>query len=138
MIRFSRAIAEAVKDFSENEYPNECCGVILGRMEDGASVASQLQKASNSSEESARRRRFSISPEELMKADVRARKLGLDVIGFYHSHPDAPAVPSERDRELAFPVYSYVIVSVMEGKARDFRSWVMRGGAFGEEVVEIC
>jgi proteasome lid subunit RPN8/RPN11 len=68
-------------------------------------------------------RRYWIDPEMMLRVQRKARDRNLDIIGVYHSHPDHPAIPSECDRRLAWPVYSYVIVSVQAGKAVDFQSW---------------
>ena len=78
---------------------------------------------SNAREESAKRNRFLIQPEELMRGEKYARSKDLDVVGFYHSHPESPAVPSQYDLEHAWPTYSYIIVSVMKQKAGDLFSW---------------
>lgn len=78
---------------------------------------------SNAREESAKRNRFLITPQELMRGERYARSRQLDIIGFYHSHPDHPAVPSGYDLDHALPVYSYVIVSVAQGRAGEVQSW---------------
>ena len=78
---------------------------------------------SNAREESAKRNRFLIEPEELMKGESYARAKDLEVVGFYHSHPESPAVPSQYDLEHAWPTYSYIIVSVINRKAGDLFSW---------------
>ena len=82
---------------------------------------------SNAREESAKRNRFLIEPAELMRGEKYARRRQLDVVGFYHSHPESPAVPSQYDLEHAWPTYSYIIVSVMNQKAGDLFSWEQQG-----------
>jgi proteasome lid subunit RPN8/RPN11 len=77
----------------------------------------------NAREDGERYHRFVIEPEDFMRAEAEARRMGLDVLGFYHSHPDHPAEPSDYDREHAMPFYSYVIVSVEEGTASELTSW---------------
>ena len=72
------------------------------------------------------RNRFEIDPGEMVRVDRAARAEGLSVVGFYHSHPDAPARPSEFDREHAWPGYCYVIVSVAAGQPREMRNWLLR------------
>jgi len=131
-------------------YPLECCGLMLGRMmpfindssdhEDRQvtelvsahnhwdasvqAVTDPLQDAASAGEsELDRHRRYWIDPEIMLKVQRDARDRDLSIIGVYHSHPDHPARPSECDRRLAWPVYSYVIVSVRGGVAVDFRSW---------------
>jgi proteasome lid subunit RPN8/RPN11 len=77
-------------------------------------------------------------PEDVLRSERRARELKLDVIGYYHSHPNAAAIPSQYDLEHALPVWSYVIVSVINGKATDIRSWEMEEDRtrFNEETIE--
>lgn len=108
----------------ERDYPYECCGLLLGSFENGGSkTVSEIYAISNAREEAAKRNRFLIRPEELLRGERYAVKSGLDVLGFYHSHPDHPAVPSQYDLEHAWPVYSYIVVSVDAGVAREVRSW---------------
>jgi proteasome lid subunit RPN8/RPN11 len=97
---------------------------MIGRFEsDGVKVVVETFPISNAREESAKRNRFLIEPEELMRGESYARSKKLDVVGFYHSHPQSPAVPSQYDLEHAWPTYSYIIVSVMDQKAGDLFSW---------------
>lgn len=107
-------------------YPEECCGVLLGsQSRDGdreTSLVERVLSIENEREDS-RHNRFLIQPETVLSAHKEARRLGLDILGYYHSHPDHPAKPSEYDREHAWPGMSYVIVSVEEGKPVDTRSW---------------
>jgi proteasome lid subunit RPN8/RPN11 len=98
--------------------------LLLGRFADkGRKVVTETYPISNAREESAKRNRFLIQPEELMRGEKYARAKALDVVGFYHSHPDSPAVPSQYDLEHAWPTYSYIIVSVEKEKATDLFSW---------------
>ena len=86
-------------------------------------VVKETYPISNAREESAKRNRFLIQPEELMRGEQYARSQELEVVGFYHSHPDSPARPSQYDLEHAWPTYSYIIVSTSEGHAGDLFSW---------------
>ena len=96
----------------ERDYPYECCGLLLGTFsEDGGKVCFEIYPISNAREEEAKRNRFLIRPEELMRGEKYAAAKGLDVVGFYHSHPDHPAVPSQYDLEHAWPLYSYIVVA---------------------------
>ncbi|TPW17453.1 MAG: Mov34/MPN/PAD-1 [bacterium] len=119
---------EAIRRHGEDGYPDECCGLLLGRVEapGGARVkaVTSVQRLENERDDS-RHNRFLITPEAFLAADRAARRQGIDILGFYHSHPNAPAVPSEFDREHAWPFYSYVIVSVVDGNARELHSWVL-------------
>jgi proteasome lid subunit RPN8/RPN11 len=115
-----------VREHGERDYPFECCGLLIGSFNgDGGKEVSEVYPISNAREEEAKRNRFLIRPEELMRGERYARERSLDVVGFYHSHPDHPAVPSAYDLEHAWPSYSYVIVSVRRGSAGDLFSWEM-------------
>jgi proteasome lid subunit RPN8/RPN11 len=108
---------------------------------DGAKACQEIYPISNAREEEAKRNRFLIRPEELMRGEKYASSKDLEVVGFYHSHPDHPAVPSAYDLEHAWPVYSYVVVAVTNGRAGDLRSWEMqadRSRFYEEEVLEEC
>ncbi len=117
---------DAIRSHGERDYPHECCGLLIGRF-DGTEgkLAIETYAISNAREEAAKRNRFLIVPEELMRGERHARSLDLDVIGFYHSHPDHPAAPSQFDLEHAWPTYSYVIVSVRQGAAEALSSWIL-------------
>ncbi len=114
----------AIRAHGEADYPYECCGLLLGTFAaDGRKTTAEVMPISNAREESAKRNRFLITPQELMRGERYARSRQLDIIGFYHSHPDHPAVPSGYDLDHALPVYSYVIVAVAQGRAGDVQSW---------------
>jgi proteasome lid subunit RPN8/RPN11 len=121
----------------ERDYPFECCGLMLGRFADGRKQVVETYPISNAREEEAKRNRFLIRPEELMRGEQYAREKHLDVVGFYHSHPDDRAVPSQYDLEHAWPTYSYIVVSVENGRAVDLRSWEMESdrSQFTEEEI---
>lgn len=117
----------AMRTHGERDYPYECCGLLIGRfLEYGRKIVSETFPISNAREEAAKRNRFLIRPEELLRGERHARTKQLDVVGFYHSHPDAPAVPSQYDQEHAWPTCSYIVASVLNGTARDVRSWELR------------
>jgi len=124
MITLGATHLEAMRLHAERDYPYECCGLLIGRfLETGRRAVSEVYPISNAREEAAKRNRFLIRPEELMQGERYARTKRLDVLGFYHSHPNAQAVPSLYDQEHAWPTYSYVVVSVLKGSTRDLRSW---------------
>jgi thiosulfate/3-mercaptopyruvate sulfurtransferase len=105
-------------------YPNECCGAMLGKdAADGSRMVHRLEKLTNSFAADEQFHRFSLDPRELMQLEKRAAEAGLAVLGFYHSHPDHPARPSETDRQNAWPYYSYVIVSIDKRQPADLTSW---------------
>ena len=122
-------------------YPRECCGALLGRDDASHSpsrrIVDVLPLRNRENEES--RNRFAVSPEDVVEAEQRARAQNLDVVGWYHSHPDHPARPSETDRAHALPWYSYLILSVVNGHMEDLRSWRLNDDRSGycEETVTI-
>lgn len=126
MLLISQQHEDEIRRHGEQDYPFECCGLLVGCFEaDGRKTVVETYAISNAREEAAKRNRFLISPEEFMRGEKFARSKSLDVVGIYHSHPDSPAVPSQYDLDHALPVYSYIIVSVREGQAGDFFSWEM-------------
>ncbi|HEV7300409.1 MAG TPA: M67 family metallopeptidase [Tepidisphaeraceae bacterium] len=110
-------------------YPNECCGIIYGRdvTANGATrrVVERLEAVANEFEADEQYHRFSITAKTLMAAEKSAGDAGQMVLGFYHSHPDHPARPSEYDREHAWPFYSYIIVSIAKREPVDMTCWVL-------------
>lgn len=132
-----RSQRQRIAEESRRAYPGECCGFLLGSRRGGGARVTEVRPAPNAGEEGAGARRFRIAPELLLRAHREADARGLEVVGFYHSHPDAEARPSALDREHAWPGYSYLIVGVAAGVPRELRSWRMEalGGAFGEEAV---
>jgi proteasome lid subunit RPN8/RPN11 len=106
-------------------YPNECCGAIIGRDRGENRVVESLRPLVNSFEAGEQFHRFRLDPLELAQVDKEAAGRGLLVLGFYHSHPDHPARPSETDRIHAWPFYSYVIVAVEKGRPADLTSWLL-------------
>ena len=115
---------EAIGRHGEATFPEECCGFLIGRFNAATELTAvvRILPVSNERQES-RHNRYLISPETVLAANKEARALGLDIVGYYHSHPDHPARPSEFDRDHAWPGLSYVIVSVEGGRVADTRSW---------------
>lgn len=139
-LRLVRAQIETIREHGSADYPNECCGILLGDANGAHKVVREVIPLKNLRLDPARaqellplespgreseRNRFLIDPLEQLKVEKGARTRGLDVLGYYHSHPDAPARPSEYDREHAWPWYSYVIVSVEKGEPGEMTSWVL-------------
>ncbi|GHS89924.1 hypothetical protein AGMMS49957_14260 [Synergistales bacterium] len=127
MITLPEEINLAIRAEGERTYPNECCGFIFGkseeRGEDTYRSATEILPIDNAREAEERHHRFVIGPDDFMAAEREARKKGLDVLGFYHSHPNWFSRPSDYDREHALPFYSYVILSVERGRAAELTSW---------------
>jgi len=129
---------ETIAAHAQECYPQECCGVLLGKVEENEVIVLEVVRTENAwNEEMAeqleergiggktRRERYAIAPQTLIKLQKSARSRHLQIIGFYHSHPDHPAIPSECDRLLAWPDYHYIIVSVVQGQARAIKNWVL-------------
>ncbi len=118
-------------------YPDECCGVLIGRAQANATFVERVLSVGNEREDS-RHNRYLISPETILAAHKEARALGLDVVGYYHSHPDHPARPSDFDREHAWPGVSYLITSVQQRNVVDTRSWRLNDDreSFDEEIID--
>lgn len=125
---------EMICHHGESTYPEECCGLILGRLGRECKTVieiiptenawnSQLHDLTGEQIVESTRRRYAIAPQVMLQAQKTARDRGLNIIGIYHSHPDHPAIPSECDRLYAWGEYSYIIVSVNNGKAGTVKSW---------------
>ena len=127
-------LAERIRRHGAETFPYECCGALLGR-DSAAAEKSDLSGQEPTPREvlelfplvnrrdDSPRNRFAVTADDVRDAEKAAREQGFDVIGWYHSHPDHPARPSQFDREHAWPWYSYIIVSVMAGNPADMTSW---------------
>ncbi len=122
VLRLRGGDTERIHAHLARAYPEEGCGVLLGREGDSGRVVQGVVPLENR-RDGERERRYLIAPEQLLAAEREARELGLDVIGFFHSHPDHPARPSAFDLEHAWPFYSYLIVSVERGQVAATTSW---------------
>ena len=119
----------------KDAFPNEGCGFLFGTDSVKREIV-EAQKVINS-KEGDQRRRFEINPTDYMKAERYADENNFKLIGIYHSHPNHPAKPSEHDLKQAFPYFSYVIVSVMNGDIANITSWQLdENGKFKEEIIE--
>ena len=122
MLQLSKDVLEKIHAHGEQAYPEEGAGFLLG-LENGARKVETIFPLTNSREDSARHNRYLITPNDYLRAELEADKLGLSLIGVFHSHPDHPNRPSEFDREWAQPFFSYIITSVRSGRAVESRSW---------------
>jgi proteasome lid subunit RPN8/RPN11 len=128
----------------ETTYPEECCGILLGKIDgltktvieviptinvwEGFELVDEINRTKHS--------RYTISPQDIFQAQKRGRDLQFEIIGFFHSHPDRLAIPSACDRDRAWSVYSYPIISVIQGKVSDLKSWVLdNDGRFQPEKI---
>lgn len=139
MITLDQAQEDAIRRHGEAEYPHECCGLLIGRIDEaGRKFVLEVYPISNAREEEARHNRSLILPGEYLRGERHARGQGLDIVGNYHSHPDHPAAPSQFDLDHAWPTWSYIIVSVGAGRSLDVRSWEMRADRSKFDAEEIA
>ena len=140
-MKISRQLLDQIHHHLEAGYPNEACGVMLGKngvMTEIVSADNQRNDQPSAGGESARNR-YLIDPLAYLKIERDADKRGLQVLGIYHSHPDVAARPSQFDLDHAWPNFSYLIVSVCKGKSVETHSWRLREdrSRFDQESVEI-
>jgi proteasome lid subunit RPN8/RPN11 len=155
MIKLLARVPDEIKRHAEREYPQECCGLLIGRIEDEGRTRLVLETypAINAWEDAGtlehrrqvapgdvglKTHRMLIAPDDYRRAELSAVKRGLGVVGDYHSHPDHPAVPSRFDLEHSpWPTMSYIIVSVQKGQASELRSWELEAdhSRFTEEEI---
>ncbi len=137
MIRMATATYNAIRRHGEETYPHECCGILLGRNEDGDNQVEEAIRAGNTRTDSAHNR-YHIAPQELIAAQRAGRERGLDIVGFYHSHPDHPAMWSQTDLAEAHWMHcSYIITSVEKGVARLTNSFLLLGTSEEDKRLEI-
>jgi proteasome lid subunit RPN8/RPN11 len=150
-----KAHLEAIRAHGSRDYPSECCGILLGKAEGDAKQVTEVVPLKNLRHDPSRaqellplddpgretdKNRFLIDPLDQLRVEKSARARGLDVLGYYHSHPDHPAKPSIYDRDHAWPWYSYVIIAVERGAPKDFTTWVLADDRsdFRAETLVIC
>jgi proteasome lid subunit RPN8/RPN11 len=148
MIQLTDSHLQSIYTHAERAYPEECCGILLGVVLGSAKQCVKVITTKNAwntgarpdlfrHQEATRNRRYTIAPRDLMQAQKQAREDSLNVIGIFHSHTDNAAIPSEFDREYAWDSYSYIIVSVYNGKADDIKSWSLdESQNFQEEIIQ--
>ena len=138
MIQFTREQRDQMAAHGERTYPHECCGIIIGRRESEVKRAEEVRPAGNARDDSPQNR-YLIQPEEMLQAERDARRSDREILGFYHSHPDVPARPSQYDLEHAWPVYSFLIMSVQQGQTREMHSWILLEdrSRFDEETIVV-
>lgn len=120
-LTISASVDHAIRRHGEETYPHECCGALVGK----AAAVTDIVALPNTTEEGPRRR-FLVRPSDYRLAESRATELGGELLGFYHSHPDHPARPSQYDLDHAWPTFAYVIVAVAAGAANDITVWFLK------------
>jgi proteasome lid subunit RPN8/RPN11 len=130
---------QVIYQHAEATYPEECCGILLGKIDKFIKTVVEVIPTINVWDRAesidtptpdrevtrTKTSRYTIAPQDIFQAQKRGRDLDLNIVGFFHSHPDYPATPSICDRDRAWNVYSYPIVSVVNSKVMDMKSWVL-------------
>jgi proteasome lid subunit RPN8/RPN11 len=143
MLKLNEQVYHAIRRHGEETYPHECCGVLLGRSTSDANEVEDAVRAGNTRTDSAHNR-YNIAPQELVRIQRQGRERGLDIVGFYHSHPDHPAQWSKTDfAEAHWLGCSYVITGVEKGVAQTTNSFLLTGTieenkAFEDEALEVA
>lgn len=137
-LTISRALLDRMFAHCLASYPDEGCGAILGERRGGAKIVTEVALLRNNAGQSSGNR-FEANSDDVLTLIRRERQTGIEVLGFFHSHPDHPAAPSKTDRDAAWPEYSYPIVSVIAGEVSSWNSWRLRddGSGYDEEVVKV-
>ena len=121
-----KELARKIYRHAEHTFPEESCGYLVGDYNYGIYNVEKIFPVDNSQDEN-RSRRFLITPKQYLQAERIASENGMELLGFYHSHPDHPAVPSAFDTEHALPHFVYIIASIMSGRAKNMRAWKLAG-----------
>ncbi|EAZ89451.1 Mov34/MPN/PAD-1 family protein [Crocosphaera chwakensis] len=154
MIYFSHQQLQQIHRHAQITYPEECCGLLLGNLDRDdkrvvevretenswtSEISDNLPNSPSSNEQPlSKKNRFTIAPYTLLQVQKEVRDRNLNIIGIYHSHPDYPAIPSTFDREIAWSSYSYLIVSLIQGKFIEIRSWKLdKNQQFKEEIITV-
>ena len=122
-VAISEKLRERIFDQLQQTYPNEGGGFLLGSLQGDAVTVREIRPVENVFETEEQYHRYAMTPTDWMKLEDEADAQGLALVGYYHSHPDHPAIPSEFDRVHALPNFRYLITSVQQGRAADFRAW---------------
>lgn len=150
ILKLLRQHIQTIYTHAETTYPEECCGIIFGHLtSEGKTVVEVMSTENAWNAETAadfpkddtldysKKQRYAIAPQVMLQAQREARERNLNIVGIYHSHTDHPAIPSEFDRQCAWQEYSYIIVSVQNGKASDIKNWCLDDNhQFQQEAIE--
>ena len=136
-IRIDKEVDNLIRAHAVRTYPEECCGALYSRLDKDDRVIVDYMELKNMEEDEERKRNYIISPEDYMEAEKYADENMLNFAGIYHSHPDHPAVPSQKDLKRAMPVFTYIIISVKGSEETELRAWKLdENRQFQEETVD--
>jgi proteasome lid subunit RPN8/RPN11 len=137
-IELQREALTRMEEHGAETYPNECCGILLGKAQGRHKAIAEVFPAENARADSARNR-YLIPPTDLLRSLEEGEEKGMEILGFYHAHPDQPAQPSGFDRQHAWPWFTYLIVVVRNGIAQETAAWTMAddGSEFLREVLSV-
>ena len=138
-VTLSQDLQQQIFDQMEATYPNEGGGFLLGRVAADKVTISEIIQVENTFAVEEQHHRYAMTPQDWMRLEDQADERSLSLVGYYHSHPDSPAIPSEYDREHALPNFIYIITAVMMARARDMRVWLLRAdrSAFDSVTLQI-
>lgn len=138
-LEISSLLLDEIHAHGEDSYPEEGAGLLLGSSNGDFKSVFSILKLPNAREDEARHNRYLLTAQDMLRGEQEAIKLGLDIVGIFHSHPDHPNRPSEFDRDWAMPWFSYIITSVSDGKAVESRSWRLNDDRLGftEEKIQV-
>jgi proteasome lid subunit RPN8/RPN11 len=122
-VTISAALQSRIFEQLQRTYPNEGGGFLLGEIREDHTTIRDIHPVENVFASEEQYHRYAMTPTDWMRLEDEADAKGLSLVGYYHSHPDHPAIPSEFDRVHALPNFRYIITSVQQGKAADFRAW---------------
>lgn len=133
MLNINGKEIKKICEHARKEYPNECCGILLGKKE--KECVQEICRAGNAEDADRKKMHFRIDPLELCRIERKAGKENMEIIGFYHSHADHPAMPSKEDLLSMFPGFFYLIISAVRGVCTEVKCY--RKTAFQGEICEI-
>ena len=138
-LHIPQEILQRIQLHGEDAYPEEGAGLLLGEVRGQGPQVREILPLENEREAGARHNRYQLSPQDYLQGEEIAENLGLAVLGVFHSHPDHPNRPSDFDRQWAWPNFSYIITSVLKGKAAESRSWRLKEDrkTFSEEQIAV-
>jgi proteasome lid subunit RPN8/RPN11 len=139
ILEIDEATLKSIQSHGEAAYPEEGAGLLLGMQVGEVRQVRAIDRLKNTREDIARRNRYLLSPQDFARGEQEAARLGWDVVGVFHSHPDHPSQPSDFDREWAMPWFSYLITSIEKGAATSTRSWRLAEdrSKFEEEAMKV-